>query len=874
MRNQLKRTPARALRSLAALMMVLCLIVGMIPMAFAAESAGSKPGDLTPSETKVYIKLSNSVDFFTGELAGQGTVIKPVAGSVCQLISDDWYTGSDGKEYYGVYYLNKAYNVLKSDVAADIMTPAELETYITETLWKQTVYPTLRKSMELVGDVRVHGLQVALKKLGYYSGALDGVYGKQTHDAVAKFQRQKGLDADGSAGPLTQPVLYALAGGTSTGGSGSSSSGSGGSSTTTTPTTGTLRTIASVNLRKYGNIKSDRLGQVPKNVNLAFTDTYKDSAGITWYQVRYSSQTGWVMGTYVTVTSGGSSSGSTGSVSSIGTLRTNVVVNLRKYASKGSARLDQVPGSLSLSYTDTHTDSNGVTWYEVRYGGQTGWLMGTFVTVTSTSGGSSSGSTGSVETPIGKVTITMPSTRVRNAPSGDKTGYVLSKGSKVDLLAMPVTDGGYTWYKIRTSSGLVGYVRGDCAKATIGSSSDDLVASTDKSFVKLPANTVLFTTETKPATGGVTVPANTVLMMYSNETYEVGGVKYLSLYHNNQKYNAVYAEVSSGIMTGEEVSAYMKALLDGTLASSLKRELDLVGDVRVYALQVALQRLQLNTGKLDGTFGEGTQSAVRNFQRSAKITVDGACGNETWTALRAKINSLGSSGTGSGSGSGDSGSSNMTVADFFAGATSVQKVVWDGDGKDMLPRSTYATVLDVQTKKTFRVYRWAGAYHADCVPASKADTKTMCEIVNFTYRDEAPSSSHLANIIRYSKGEVTGSAYNYAWPDFGGHVYNHDIGAAWDRRSVLVRPEGSSKIYAVSIYGYPHGYEGGNDSFSNAKFPNGLKFHEHNNFYGMMCLHFVNSKTHGGNAVDSDHQNAIDFAYNWAKNNGYSSLCK
>ncbi|MBR6570360.1 MAG: peptidoglycan-binding protein, partial [Clostridia bacterium] len=331
MRNQLKRTPAGAIKSLVAMMMVLCLIMGMIPMAFAAESAGTTPGDLEPSETKVYIKLSNPVSFFTGALYGEGTVVTPAVGGVYQLISDDWYTGSDAQEYYGVYYQNTGYNVRKSDVAADIMTPAELETYITETLWEQTTYPTLRKSMELIGDVRVHGLQLALQKLGYYHGELDGAYGKQTHDAVAKFQRQKGLDADGSAGPLTQPVLYALAKGTATEG-GSSSSGSTGSATA--PTTGTLRTIASVNLRKYGNIKSARLGQIPKNVNLSFTDTYKNSAGITWYQVRYAGETGWVMGTYVTVTSGGSSSGSTGSISSIGTLRTNVEVNLRKYASK------------------------------------------------------------------------------------------------------------------------------------------------------------------------------------------------------------------------------------------------------------------------------------------------------------------------------------------------------------------------------------------------------------------------------------------------------------------------------------------------------------------------------------------------------------
>ena len=176
------------------------------------------------------------------------------------------------------------------------------------------------------------------------------------------------------------------------------------------------------------------------------------------------------------------------------------------------------------------------------------------------------------------------------------------------------------------------------------------------------------------------------------------------------------------------------------------------------------------------------------------------------------------------------------------------------------------------TGKVFEVYRWSGSKHADCVPATANDTKIMCDIVNFTYRDGKPTASHLANIIKYAKGEVPASE-NYAWPDFGGHIYDHDIGSAWDRRAALVRVNGSSKIYAVSIYGYPHGFEG-DDSFSRATFPGNVLFYERNNYYGMMCLHFIGSKTHGGNAVDSQHQTNITNAYNWAKNNGYSSICK
>ena len=861
MRNQQTRTPARALRALVAMMMIVCLLTGMIPMAFAAQKVGTSSSSVGASATKVYIKLSAATAFFTGEVSGSGTTIKPAAGTVCQLVSDDWYTGSDGKDYYSVYYLSTRYNVLKSDVEGDIMTAGELETYITGTLWKQTVYATLRKSMDLVGDVRVHAVQLALQKLGYYAGALDGSYGTQTHNAVKKFQRDKGLDADGSAGPLTQPVLFALASGSSV--SGSTSSGSVSSGTVSGE--GTLRTISEVNLRKYGSTNSARLAVVPKGINLSYTDTYSGSNGVTWYQVRYAGETGWIMGNYVSLTSGGSSSGSSssGSVSGgEGTLRTSVSVNLRKYASTGSARLGVVPKGITLSFTDTYTTSKGITWYQVRYGGHTGWLMGTYVNVTSASGGSSSGSvSGSTSAAIGAVSITKPGTRVRNAPNGEKTGYVLSKGSVVDLLAQPTSAGGYTWYKIRMSSGLVGYVRGDCAQATIGSSSGDLTVSSEKTFIKLPANTVLFQTETKPVSGGTTVAAGTVLMMYSDNTYTVSDVQYCTLYYNNKKYNAVYSEVKGGIMTTTEVAAYVKALLGSTLSSSLKRELDLVGDVRVYALQVALNSLGYYNGKLDGDFGSGTQSAVRNFQRKAKITVDGACGNETWAALNAAISGSGSS----------SGGSTGTTTDFGT-VTSVQKASWDfgNAGIDLIPKGSYATVMDVKTKKVFEIYRWSGGDHADCVPASTADTKTMCEIVGFTYNSASPTSAQLANIKAYAKGQTS---VNYSWPDFGGHFGGKDIGSDWDRRPALLKVRNSTKAYAVSIYGFPHGFEGGSDSFSNSIFPNGTKFYAGNNYYGMMCVHFVGSTTHTGTSPDKGHQDAINYAYNKAKE-WWPELCK
>lgn len=53
----------------------------------------------------------------------------------------------------------------------------------------------------------VKELQRRLKMWGYYNGAVDGVYGKQTVEAVKYFQRKNGLKADGIAGKATYAAL-------------------------------------------------------------------------------------------------------------------------------------------------------------------------------------------------------------------------------------------------------------------------------------------------------------------------------------------------------------------------------------------------------------------------------------------------------------------------------------------------------------------------------------------------------------------------------------------------------------------------------------------------------------------------------------------
>jgi len=106
-------------------------------------------------------------------------------------------------------------------------------------------------------------------------------------------------------------------------------------------------------------------------------------------------------------------------------------------------------------------------------------------------------------------------------------------------------------------------------------------------------------------------------------------------------------------------------------------------------------------------------------------------------------------------------------------------------------------IKDVRTGKTFNAVRWSGVNHLDAEPATSDDTASFKAI------------------------------YGGAW--------------SWDRRPILILYK--NNVYAASMNGMPHGTTTID-----------------NDFGGHFCIHFKNSKTHGTEVIDPDHQAAVTAA--------------
>ena len=609
-------------------------------------------------------------------------------------------------------------------------------------------------------------------------------------------------------------------------------------------------TGSSVNIRKSASTSAAVLKRVEKGTVL---EAVSISDG--WVKVKYSGVTGYVSADYVKVSGLSSSSGSSETLKEMdskGAINASEV-NVREGAGTSSSKMYSLSKGASVDVTGIKGD-----WYRVHTSKGTGYVLAKYVTLVSDSNSTaaSDSTSESLKEMSAMGTITAGGVNVRkSASTSAKALYKLGKGDDVS-----VTGRQGDWYRIKTSEG-TGFVKGDYIKVDTSSSS-----SSDSYTVK-------------DMTGSASITGSSVNVRKSPskdaaKAYQLDKGASVTITGISGDWYRIKTGKGEGFVKGDFLE------MDVVVSNSLKEGMKDSSEVK--AMQARLIELGYLTGSADGDYGRATTDAVKAFQKQAGLTADGIAGASTQKAVYSSdakskkteadeiedqldsiksTLSMGSSGSEvtslqkrlinlnymSGSADGSFGAKTRDAVMLFqkqtgltvdgkAGKTTISKLFassaekydgkttisssssssssgsssssksgviladwWTSDIQKVYSRGTIATVTDVKTGISWKVKRRGGTNHADTEPLTAEDTAKMKQ------------------------------AYGGSW--------------SWNRHAIWVTVNG--KTYAASQNGMPHAVYSITD----------------NNFNGHFCIHFLNSRTHTGNRLDSAHQSCVKAAY-------------
>ena len=263
--------------------------------------------------------------------------------------------------------------------------------------------------------------------------------------------------------------------------------------------------------------------------------------------------------------------------------------------------------------------------------------------------------------------------------------------------------------------------------------------------------------------------------------------------------SATLAKLYANSTKAATSTATPAATTAASTASSLKQG-DKGSDVT--SLQKRLIELGYLSGKADGTFGSLTAKALMAFQKANSLKSDGIAGAATLAALNSAsaVNANGKTQT-TAAGTTAAGTATKAAA---PSASSVKYANWYEEVKAACRKYQYATVYDFSTGLSWQVHMFSFGAHADAEPLTANDTAKMLKA-------------------------------------FGGKN-------TWNPKAVWVTLSNGT-TYIASTHDYPHETAHIKD----------------NNFDGHLCIHFPRTAAEVASIgpYATSHQAAIDAA--WAR---------
>jgi peptidoglycan hydrolase-like protein with peptidoglycan-binding domain len=184
--RHLARPEGRATRALALVVIVLALGLVALAAGCGGSDAGSSP------EPTVTATVTTSPAASPASTSESGEPSATVMALQSDLKKAGYYKG----KLTGVYDAATGAAVQQMEEALKVKSP--------DTKYDPGTYQAQKASgVQNLTASFVKQIQVAMQQLGFYKGNVDGVYGPQTVTAVQQFQVSVGLPADGIAGPKT-----------------------------------------------------------------------------------------------------------------------------------------------------------------------------------------------------------------------------------------------------------------------------------------------------------------------------------------------------------------------------------------------------------------------------------------------------------------------------------------------------------------------------------------------------------------------------------------------------------------------------------------------------------------------------------------------
>jgi peptidoglycan hydrolase-like protein with peptidoglycan-binding domain len=597
-------------------------------------------------------------------------------------------------------------------------------------------------------------------------------------------------------------------------------------------------TAGGTNMREGPGTGYHSLMKLDRNtqVELLTIPTVRGGGSGTFFKVRYDGVTGYIMSDFISILSGGPESGESiaatpaptpANSSSDSSSRTMVKLILSSCHLRTSPGGDYDPkndwtgqGS-TLPLAGSAVKQGGYTWYPVSKNGKTYYARNDCVQTIS-DGGSSSPSTptaapdtSAATTVLGYVRTIVGGCNLRATINGTVVKQI-AKNVTLPYLLQPVQKNNYTWYFVQDGS-TKGYLRGDIVRVV----SDTTPTPTPPSGeTPTPAPENQPTGWVKTTAGGVnlrknagysdvigTVSRNTVLPYYGSPT-TVKGVQW---------YQVVHPTLGKGWLHGNYVTPCNQ---DGSAIATPTPEPGVTSSPDSGGNGQEASYTTLKTGST----GQAVKNLVTELKNQGYYTGD--ITNKYTTAVAEAVKAfqrakgLSADGIAGSStqhklfgtvpvGSGDT--SNLTMTLYPA-----EKIDWYTGGiNELWARGSNYKVYDVKTGIVWWAHRWAGGLHVDAEPLTAADTARLCRCYGVSNSTEIASRN------------------------------------LYQRRPLLVTI--GTRTFACSLYGVPHNYPEG-DTIST------------NDFKGQVCIHFTNSKTHDSKKVDSGHEAAIQYAWEYAPN--------